>query len=92
MAFNAQAAAFEGLAEELKKPQSEVEISTEMASAASRRMVTAVETVVQLPPDQRGEVLERAASVLGTSLAPEQQHTARSVVQSLEHALSKVAG
>ncbi len=92
MAFDAQVKAFEGLAEELKKPQPPMEVSVELASAASRTMATAVETVMQLPPDQRGEVLEKAASVLGTSLAPDQQDAARSVVQSLDHALARVAG
>ena len=92
MAFDAQVKAFEGLAEELKKPQPPMEVSVELARAASRTMATAVETVMHLPPDQRGEVLEEAASVLGTSLAPDQQDAARSVVRSLDHAMAKVAG
>ena len=92
MAFDAQVKAFEGLAEELKKPQPPMEVSVELARTASRTMATAVETVMQLPPDQRGEVLEEAASVLGTSLAPDQQDAARSVVRSLDHAMAKVAG
>src|SRR5579864_711425 len=91
MAFDAQVKAFEGLAEELKKPQPATEVSVELARAASRTMATAVETVIQLPPEQRGKVLEKAASVLGTSLAPDQQDAARSVVRSLDHALAKVA-
>jgi hypothetical protein len=66
-----QAKTFEGLAEELKKPQAPVEVSVEITKAASRRVAIAVEAVVQLPSEQRGEVLEKAASVLGTSLAPE---------------------
>jgi len=90
MAFNAQAAAFEGLAEELKKgPQ--VEITTEPAAAASARMAEAVEVVLQLSPEQRNEVVEKTASVLEASLGPEERNTARSVVQTLEHALTKVA-
>jgi hypothetical protein len=92
MAFDAQVKAFEGLAEELKKPQPQIEAPAELARAASRTMATAVETIVQLPPEQRGEALENAASVLGTSLPPEQQDAARSVARSLEHALAKVAG
>jgi hypothetical protein len=86
-----QAKTFEGLAEELKKPQAPVEVSVEITKAASRRVAIAVEAVVQLPSEQRGEVLEKAASVVGTSLAPEEQNTARFVVQSLDPALAKQA-
>jgi hypothetical protein len=83
-----QAKTFEGLAEELKKPQARVEVSVEITKAASRRVAIAVEAVVHLPSEQRGEVLEKAASVVGTSLAPEEQNTARFVVQSLDPALA----
>ena len=86
MAFNAQAAAFEGLAEELKKGP--VEPATPPEVAASARMAEAVEVVLQLSPEQRKEALQKTASVLEASLGPEQQDTARSMVQMLEHALA----
>jgi hypothetical protein len=90
MAFNAQAAAFEGLAEELKKgPQ--VKEPMEAAAAASARIVEAMEVVVQLPPDQREVVARKAASALEASLEPDQRKRARSVVRNLEEALEKAA-
>jgi len=90
MAFNAQAAAFEGLAEELKKSQP-IEITAEPATAASAKMAEAVEVVLQFSPEQRQEVVQKTASVLRASLPPEQQDSARSVVQTLENALAKAA-
>ena len=90
MAFNAQAAAFEGLAEELKSsPQAEV--TTEPATAASARMAEAVEGVLQFAPEQRAEVVQKTASVLAAALAPDQRDNARSVVQTLENALARAA-
>jgi hypothetical protein len=89
IAFNAQAAAFEGLAGELRNPQAQG--ITEPTAAASARMVEAVEVVLQLPAEQREEVAEKTASVLEASLEPNQRTNARAVVQKLEHALAKVA-
>lgn len=85
-AFNAQAAAFEGLAEELKKGP--VEPATAPTVAASARMAEAVEAVLQLSPEQRREALLKTASVLQASLGPDQQNAAKSVVQGLEHAFA----
>ena len=92
MAFSAQAQAFQGLAEELRNPPKYIEVSTEPLAAASTRMAEAVEVVLQLPPEQRNEVLQKAASVIEATLGPERQGTARSVVQNLEHALGKASG
>lgn len=90
MAFNAQAAAFEGLAEELKKSR-QIELTTEPAAAASAKMAEAVEVVLQFPPEQRNEVVQKTASALAASLAPEQRDNARSIVQTLENALARPA-
>lgn len=89
MAFNAQAAAFEGLADELKKAP--VESKTEPTLVASARMAEAVGVFVQLSPEQREQALQETASVLEASLGPEQQSVARSAVKTLEHALAAVA-
>src|SRR5712664_146200 len=55
VAFNAQAQAFQGLAEELRNPAQHVRISTEPLIAASARMAEAVEVVLRLSPEQRNE-------------------------------------
>jgi hypothetical protein len=93
MAFNAQAQAFEGLAEELKKgpvepAEAAMAASDEPAMAASDRMAEALEVVVQLSPERRKAALERTASVLGASLRPAHHGTALSAVQTLERELA----
>jgi hypothetical protein len=90
MAFNAQAAAFEGLAEELKK-NPHIELTLEPAAAASAKMAEAVEVVLQFSPEQRNEVVQQTACALTASLPPEQRDNARSVVQTLENALARAA-
>jgi len=90
MAFNAQAEAFHGLAEELKKPgpiSVEATVAVEPA-AASDRLAHAVGVIVQLPPAQRVEAVRQTAFVLESSLKPEQQKSAYSVIQKLSSALS----
>ena len=91
MAFNAQAEAFHGLAEELKKPGPiSVEATVVMESAAaSGNLAHAVGVIVNLPPAQRIEAVRQTASVLKSSLEPEQQKSAYSVIQKLSSALSR---
>jgi hypothetical protein len=90
MAFNAQAEAFHGLAQELKTSQFQAKSPVEPAVTAADRMVEAVEGVVQLPLEQRTEAMRKTASALETSLAPEDQLAAHSVVQTLQNALRTV--
>jgi len=91
MAFNAQADAFHGLAEELKKPgpiAAEPTLSTEPA-IASNSLAHAVGMIAQLTPEQRNEAVTHTLSVLGTSLEPEQKKSAYSVIERLNSALLK---
>ena len=83
MAFNAQAEAFQGLAEELKNSPTQSKAVVEPAIAASERMVEAVEGLLQLPLEQRVEAMRKTGYTLKTSLGPEQQGNARSVVLAL---------
>jgi hypothetical protein len=91
MAFNAQAEAFRGLAEEFKNT-SPPEILPEPAAVqepaiASQNLTQAVEELVRLPQDQRIQAVRQAASSLGSSLHGDQQQTAYHVVQSLQSEL-----
>src|SRR5258708_9483405 len=87
MAFNAQAQAFQGLAEELRNPPQQIRNSTEPLIAASAKMAEPVGVVLPLSPEQRTQALQKTASVLKASLRPEQQSTARSLVRNLHHQL-----
>jgi hypothetical protein len=87
LAFTAQAKAFEGLAEEFRKPSSPpVEIAS--ASLASKNLTQAVGDVARLTPDQRNEALQQTVSSLGHSLGTDQRQAAYNVVRNLEMALS----
>ncbi|HEY3130681.1 MAG TPA: hypothetical protein VGL91_14590 [Acidobacteriota bacterium] len=93
MAFNAQAEAFQGLAEELKRAP-EVAIAAVPArepAVVSAKMAEAVEGALELPPDQRDEVLEKTALTLEASLRPSAQKQLRELVENLGNALEKVA-
>jgi hypothetical protein len=93
MTFNAQAEAFQGLAEELKSspPSSISLLSVEPVSVASERMAEAVGVVLQLPVEERAEAVRQTVSALRTSLGPDQQGSVQSVVRSLEHEMSSAA-
>lgn len=92
MTFNAQAEAFQGLAEVLRRsPLSSRSLSAvEPVLAASDRMAEAVGVVLQLPADKREEAMRIAVSNLRTSLRPDQQGAVLSVVRSLDDEMSSV--
>jgi hypothetical protein len=85
LAFNAQAKAFEGLAEEFRKaPSSNIEAKIEPTAVASESLTQAVENIARLPHEQQLEAVRNALS----SLNDEQQKTAYSVAQKFETVLS----
>jgi hypothetical protein len=92
-AFNAQADALTGLADALRSLQTE-NVAAEVAKpaeVASVRMTEAVEGLLQLPPDQGKQAVEKAASALGASLRQDQHSRLGVVAQTLSKALAKVA-
>jgi len=92
-AFNAQADALTGLADALRSLQTE-SVCTEVAKpaeAASAKVTEAVEDLLQLPPEQGKQAVEKAASTLGASLRQDQHSRLQAVAQTLSKALAKVA-
>jgi hypothetical protein len=91
MAFTAQAKAFEGLAEEFRKPafSSQEEVTAAPAVLASESLTQAVEDVARLPYEERLQAVQQTVSSLGSSLKTDQQKAAYGVVRSLETALSE---
>ncbi|MGC2695539.1 MAG: hypothetical protein WA738_07090 [Candidatus Angelobacter sp.] len=81
MAFNAHAQAIQGLAEELKKPPLADEITIDPAATASKKLVHAVEGVLELAPEQRNMVVKEAASNLLSSAPPSRQQEVEAVAQ-----------
>lgn len=89
-AFNAQAEAFRGLAQEFKNTAPSAIVATPAVhepAIASQNLTQAVEGLVRLPQDQRIEALQQTASSLGSSLQGHQQETAYHLVQSLQSEL-----
>ena len=75
-AFNAQADALTGLAHALRSLQTE-NVGTDVdkpAEAASVKVTQAVEGLLQLPPEQGKQAVEKAASVLGASFDKTNAH------------------
>jgi hypothetical protein len=73
-AFDAQAQAFEAIAEELKAPRRPAdECISECALDVSAKAAHAVEDVMLLSPEESREAMRKTASVLKVSLAPAQK-------------------
>ena len=92
-AFNAQADALTGLADALRNLQTE-NVGTELgkpAEAASVKVTEAVEDLLQLPPEQGKQAVEKAASALGASLRQDQYSLLQAVAETLNKALANVA-
>lgn len=87
MAFEAQANAFENLAEELKKTQPEeigvVVGAVEPIEMVSAKVAEAVKDVSHLPPDDRREAVAKVLSTLKTSLDSTELASARGVAHTL---------
>ena len=88
MAFEAQANAFENLAEELKKTQPAEEMGVvagiaEPLEAVSAKVAAAVTDVSQLAPEDRREAVERTLATLKTSLDSKALASARIVAHAL---------
>jgi len=87
MAFTAQAAAFENFARALSTPKSAPpeQIEKEFrAATVSASMATAFEGVLDLPVEERKDVLQRAVSALILSVKPEKKKELKSMVEDLE--------
>lgn len=93
MAFKAQADALTGLADALKNLQTESSVAqpAQSADAASAKVAQAVEGLLQLPPEEEELAVEKAASVLSTTLGQEGQSRLRTVARKLGKALAKAA-
>lgn len=92
-AFNAQADALTGLADALRSLQTE-NVGTEVAKpaeAVSVKVTEAVEGLLQLPPEQGKQAVEKAAIALGASLRQDQHSQLQAVAQTLSKALGNVA-
>lgn len=92
-AFDAQADALTGLADSLRSLQTE-NVGAEVAKpaeAASVKVTEAVKGLLQLPPEQGKQAVEKAASALGASLREGQHSQLQAVAQTLSKALSKAA-
>jgi hypothetical protein len=97
MAFNRQAAGFEGLAAELKTTsvpnrQREAEPLKTAAAAISTRIAAVVEVALRAPSAQRDELVEKSAAELAASMPLEERNALQEVVRSLDDKLAKVAG
>jgi hypothetical protein len=93
-AFNAQADALTGLADALRSLQTE-NVGAEVAKpaeAASVKVTEAVEGLLQLPPEEGKQAVEKAASVLGAALRQDQHSRLQEVAHTLSKALANVAG
>jgi hypothetical protein len=91
-AFNAQADALMGLADALKSLQTEnVGTATaKPAEAASVRVTEAVEGLLQLPPDEGKQAVEKAASALGASLDQDEHSRLLAIAQTLTKAVGSI--
>ncbi len=87
MAFKAQASAFENLAEELKKTQTEKEVGGKPVERISAKVTEAVKDVSKLSPKEKQEALDQIVSALKTSMDREELDSARSVGNTLAKAL-----
>jgi hypothetical protein len=94
LAFDAHAQSFRGLADELKSPPPAEEIVMDPAAVASKKLVYAVEGVLELAPDQRSKVVKQAASKLLTA-TPGRRHdvveAAETVASVFKERLGEVA-
>ena len=93
-AFNAQADALTGLADALRSLQTE-NVGAEVAKpaeAVSVKMTEAVEGLLQLPPEQGKQAVEKAASALGAALRQDQHSRLQEMAKTLSKALANVAG
>jgi len=89
LAFNAQAEAIQGLAKELKNPSSQSEISVDSASSLSADIEEAMMGVLELPPNQRDEVVRAVASNLTSSLQPKRQREVEAFVDSFRESIGQ---
>lgn len=93
LAFTAQAAAFEDFARALKHEQSVPldKIPMERRKATvSATMANCLEGVLDLPPGERREVFERAASTLTASIGSEQRKALTQAVEDLKVTVAQV--
>ena len=89
MAFDAQASAFEGLAKELTADKIEVKTTASSAAqVASGDIARIVTHVLVLEPEERYEVLQKAASSLEASISPKQKGQLEDVAQEIGRAFS----
>src|SRR5882762_5000044 len=92
MAFDAQASAFEGLAKELTADKIEAKTTTSSAAqVASGDIARIVKNVLVLEPEERYEVLQKAASSLEASISPKQKSQLDDVAQEIGRAFSSAA-
>lgn len=95
MAFVRQAQGFENLAAELKKSSgasARLEAQSLRSPTAISNMVAAVvEAALQTAPEHRDEVVEKNATELTASMAPDDRNALKDVVRSLDNELAKVA-
>lgn len=88
MAFQAQASAFENLAEELKKTPPEKEVGVVIGTVkpvetVSAKVAEAVKDVSKLPPKEKEEAVAKILSSLKTSMDSAELASARSVAHTL---------
>lgn len=92
-AFNAQADALTGIADALRSLETETFPSRieKPAETASVKVTEAVEVLLQLPPEEGKQAVEKAASALGAVLRQDQHSRLQTVAQDLSKALGEVA-
>lgn len=96
-AFNAQAEAFQNMADEFKKNETPRDVQNEdsLPDCPSGLLVEgeveeAVEGILLLSPTQRSELVHRTASALKASLRPDQQELLVKTVKTLTRAATTV--
>src|SRR5438552_13084288 len=90
VAFQAQANAFENLAEELKKAEPNVGVvigTLKPVENVSAKVAEAVKDLSQLPPKEKQQALDQIVASLKTSMDSEELESARTVGHSLAKAL-----
>lgn len=94
-AFNAQAEAFQNMADEFKRNETRKDVQSDDSSSdcssgilVEGEVEEAVEGILLLSPSQRSEVVHRTASALKASLRPDQQELLVKTVKTLARAVT----
>jgi hypothetical protein len=93
-AFVAEAQGFEALAKDLKQSQNQPAApgDASRAGALSAGLANVLYQALQLPAEQRAELLHGTASALTESVRPEKRAAVQDLVRELRDSVTKMAG